>query len=426
MGQTASEKIFSRVLGRSVRAGEIVFPEPELITIHDWYVVNFAAALDELGVKRLHAPEKVMVVTDHEPVAVSRDAAERQQRVRNIVERFEIGMFYDVGRGGHGHIFPVEMGHVRPGMFVAGYDTHVPNYGAVGALGIALLTEISEVLACGSVWLRVPETVRINLNGRLMPGVSIRDVAQRLIADFDAEVMDYAVVEFAGPALEEIGLDGRFTLCNTPIEIGAKSVLVEPDETVLDYLRDRVEGDVVPVYSDAEATFRWTGDYAIDLLEPQVGAPPRPDNVVGVSEVAGTRIQHAFIGSCASSLYDDMAAAAAILDGRRVHPNVRLFVTPGTQEICARAAAEGLLGSLVEAGAIVTAPGCGPCAGGRIAPLAPGEASINTGTRNDPGRLGPTEADIYLASPATVAASAVAGQITDPREFLARANGQPG
>ena len=302
----------------------------------------------------------------------------------------------------------------------------MPNYGAVGALGIALLTEISEVLACGSVWLRVPETVRINLNGRLMPGVSIRDVAQRLIADFDAEVMDYAVVEFAGPALEEIGLDGRFTLCNTPIEIGAKSVLVEPDETVLDYLRDRVEGDVVPVYSDAEATFRWTGDYAIDLLEPQVGAPPRPDNVVGVSEVAGTRIQHAFIGSCASSLYDDMAAAAAILDGRRVHPNVRLFVTPGTQEICARAAAEGLLGSLVEAGAIVTAPGCGPCAGGRIAPLAPGEASINTGTRNDPGRLGPTEADIYLASPATVAASAVAGQITDPREFLARANGQPG
>jgi len=294
----------------------------------------------------------------------------------------------------------------------------VPNFGAVGALAIPMLTEISEVLACGSAWLRVPETVRIELTGRMPAGISIRDVAQRLIADFDDELFDYAVVEFAGPSLADISVDARFTLCNTPVDLGAKSVLVEPDATVLDYLADRVEVDLDPVYSDEDATFRWRGAYNIDVIEPQVAVPPRPDNVVSVSRVVGTKVNHAFVGSCASSLLDDIRDAASVLAGRQVHPDVRLFVTPGTQEIWQRAANEGLLQSLVDAGAILTAPGCGPCAGGRVAPLASGEVSINTGTRNDPGRLGPNDADIYLASPLTVAASAVAGEIVDPREML--------
>ena len=417
--QTATEKILSRVLGVDVAAGDIVFPEPELITVHDWYVVNFAKALDELGVTQLFAPDKVVLVTDHEPTAVSTQAAERQKQVREIAARFGIDNHFDVGRGGHGHVFPVELGFVRPGMFVAGYDTHVPNYGAVGALGIAMLTEISEVLACGSAWLRVPETVRIELTGRMAPGISIRDVAQRLIADFDAELVDYTVVEFAGPALADIDIDARYTLCNTPIDLGAKSALVEPDERVLSYLSARIEGDLNPAYSDADATFCWRGGYDVNLLEPQVAVPPRPENVVGVSEVAGTLVHHAFVGSCASSLLSDIRDTASILANRVIHPRVRLFVTPGTQEIWRRAADEGLLQILVDAGAVLTAPGCGPCAGGRVAPLAADEVSINTGTRNDPGRLGPSDADIYLASPLTVAASAVAGEIVDPREFLA-------
>ena len=418
MPQTATEKILSRVLGTDAAAGDIVFPEPELITVHDWYVVNFAKALDELGVDELFAPEKVVLVTDHEPTAVSPQAAERQKQVREIAARFGIDNHFDVGRGGHGHVFPVELGFVRPGMFVAGYDTHVPNYGAVGALGIAMLVEISEVLACGSAWLRVPETVRIELTGRMTPGISIRDVAQRLIADFDADLVDYTVVEFAGAALADIDLDARFTLCNTPIDLGAKSALVEPDDAVLAYLQDRIDGDLDPAYSDGDASFLWRGGYDVNLLEPQVAAPPRPDNVVGVSEVAGTAVHHAFVGSCASSLLNDIRDAASILANRVIHPRVRLFVTPGTQEIWRRAADEGLLQTLVDAGAILTAPGCGPCAGGRVAPLASGEVSINTGTRNDPGRLGPNDADIYLASPLTVAASAVAGEIVDPRDMF--------
>ena len=281
-----------------------------------------------------------------------------------------------------------------------------------------MLIEIAEVLACGSVWLRTPETVRVNLTGRLAPGTGIRDVAQKLIRDLGADRVDYAVVEYGGPALSSIDIAGRHTLCNTPIDIGAKSVLVEPDQTTLDYLADRVEGPVELIASDPDATFREVVDYDLDVLEPQIAVPPTPDCVVGVSEVAGRRIDHAFVGSCAAANLADLRAAADIIGGRRIHPDVRFIVTPGTQEVMAAAEDSGLLRLFAEAGAMITQPGCGPCAGGRIGGVADGEASINTGTRNDYGRLGSAKAEIYLGSAATVAASAVTGRITDPRELL--------
>lgn len=418
MGRTIAEKILARAAGRPVVPGEIIYPVPDLITVHDWYVVNFDQALRELGVERLYAPEKVLISTDHEPVALSRQASERQKAVRAIVAKYGITHFFDAGRGGHGHIFPMERGFIRPGMFVLAYDTHVTNYGAVGCLGVPLVTEISEVLACGTAWLRVPETVRINLTGRLRPGVTMRDVAQRLIRDLDPDLVDYSVVEYGGPALAGIGFAGRMTLCNTPLEIGAKSALVEPDAATLAWLAPRVGEALHPVTSDADARYAAVVERDIALAEPQVAAPPRPDNVVGVSTLRGRPVQHAFIGSCANGALEDLRDAAAILKGRRLHPQVRLIVTPATQEIAAAAAAEGLLQIFIDAGAMLTAPGCGPCAGGRIGTIGPGETSINTGTRNDPGRLGQRDAEIYLASPLTVAASAVAGEIADPREFL--------
>ena len=418
MGKTITEKILSRVTGDDVSAGDIVYPEPELVTIHDWYVVNFDRALAELGVERLYDPDKVLICTDHEPVAVSPAAAERQKKVREIVAKYGIKHFFDAGRGGHGHVFPVEMGFVRPGMFVEAYDVHVTNFGAVGALAIPMLIEITEVLACGSVWLRTPETVRVDLTGELSPGTGIRDVAQRLISDLGAERVDYSVVEYGGPALASIDIAGRHTLCNTPIDIGAKSVLVEPDETTLDYLSGRVDGPVEPVVSDSDALFREVVEYDLDVMEPQVAVPPTPDCVVGISEVAGRAVDHAFIGSCAAANLADLRAAAEILSGNRVHSRVRFIVTPGTQEVMAAAETEGLLRLFAEAGAMITQPGCGPCAGGRIGGVADGETSINTGTRNDYGRLGSQTAEIYLASAATVAASAVTGRITDPRVLL--------
>lgn len=418
MAQTATEKIFSRAMGRTVRTGEIIYPEPDLITVHDWYVVNFDKALQELGVSKLYAPDKVLISTDHEPVAVSVLAAERQRQVRQIVAKYGIKHFYDTGRGGHGHVFPMELGYIKPGMFVLAYDVHANNYGALGCLAIPLVIEITDVLACGSAWLKVPETLRINLTGSIRPGITTRDIADRMIADIGADMADYTVMEFGGPALSSVGIDGRITLCNRPIEIGVKSTLFETDAVTFEYLKGRVPPPYEAARSDPEAKFKATLDYDLGILEPQVSAPPTPDNVVAVSSVAGKKIDYAFVGSCANCSITDLRDAARILKGRKIAAGVRFVVTPGTQQIAAKAAEEGLIEIFIDAGAMLTAPGCGPCAGGRISPIAKGEVSINTGTRNDYGRLGTREAEIYLGSPFTVAASAVAGKIVDPREYL--------
>jgi 3-isopropylmalate/(R)-2-methylmalate dehydratase large subunit len=418
MGSTMSEKILSRATGRSVKAGETIYPDPDLVTVHDWYVVNFDKALKELGVTRLFDPKRVLISTDHEPIALSKEAAARQQAVREIVARYGIEQFFDTGRGGHGHIFPMERGIVRPGMFVLAYDTHVTNYGAVGCLGIPLVTEISEVLACGSVWIRVPETVRVNLHGKLPAGSTVRDLAQKLTTDLSPDLIDYTVVEYGGPAMSSIGFGGRMTLCNTPLEIGAKSALIQPDAMTDEWLKGRATVPYTKVASDPDATFKAVFDISLDHIEPQVAAPPTPDNVVGVGSVEGTPVQHAYIGSCANGSIEDLRDASRILRGRRVHPGVRLLITPATNEIAGFAAKEGLFEIFIEAGACVGVPGCGPCASGRISPMAPDETSINTGTRNDPGRLGQTSGRIYLASPLTVAASAVAGAIADPRKYF--------
>lgn len=419
MGQTITEKILSRVEGRRVMAGEIIHPVPELVTCHDWYVVNFDKALQEFGVTELFDPSRVLISTDHEPVAVSPQSAERQKKVREIVAKYGITQFYDVGRGGLGHMFPIEMGLIRPGMFVEAYDTHVTNYGAVGALGIAFVVEVSEILALGSVWMRVPETVRVNLHGKLQRGTSMRDIAQKLIADIGDALIDYSVVEFGGPGMIHVDIAGRHTLCNTPLEIGAKSALVEPDEQTVAYLTPRTKEPLTLIKSDPDAQFRKVIDYDLSNIGPQVALPPTPDNVHPIGKVLGTPIHHAFIGSCASGNLADLAAAADILKDRRVHPNVRLYVTPGTQEVAHEAARTGLLEIFLKAGATMTQAGCGPCAGGRIGGMADGETSINTGTRNDVRRLG-ASGDVYLASPLTVAASAVTGEITDPRSMLAK------
>ncbi len=418
MGQTIAEKILSRVCARPVTVGEIIYPEPDLITTHDWYVVNFATVLERLGVDRLYAPEKVLISTDHEPVATSPVAAARQRQVRKIVQKYGIRHFYDVGRGGHGHVFPMELGYIKPGMFVGAYDIHVTNYGALGCLAIPFVTEVTELLACGSVWLQVPHTIRVNLHGKLARGTAMRDVAQKLISVLDVDNVDYGVVEYGGQGLRDVDFAGRQVLCNTPIEIGAKSALVEPDQMTADYLEGRTSDLLDLVKSDADAAYRQVIDFDLDVVEPQVAIPPTPDRVVGISQVLGKKIHHAYIGSCAAANLTDLRSAAAVLVGRRIHPDVRFFVTPGTQEVFSNAIAEGLIKIFVDAGAAITAAGCGVCAAGKIGTLADDEVSINTGTRNDYGRLGSAKSEIYLASPATVAASAVAGQIADPREFL--------
>jgi len=419
-GQTITEKILSRICGRRVSAGEIVMPEAELVTVHDWYTVNAFRTLDEFGVTKLHDPARVLLVTDHEPLAVSPQAFARQQAVRGIAVRFGVE-HRDAGRGGLGHVFPIEEGIVVPGMFILAYDPHVTNYGAVGALGIAVLTEVPEVLACGSVWLQVPETLRVDITGSLPFGVFARDAAQKLIGSHDASLFEDAVVEYGGPGLAALSIDARQTLCNTPMELGAVSSVVEPDARTLAYVQARTQRGMHPRLPDDDARYRGRVTLDLSTLVPQVAMPPTPDNVVDVTEVAGKPIQHAFVGSCASGMLEDLRVAAAILRGRQVAPGARLLITAATQQVAADAAAEGLMEVFVRAGAMVTTPGCGVCAGGRIGGVAAGEHSIGTGTRNEPGRLGAHEAVLHIAGPATVAASAVVGAIADPRPFLREA-----
>jgi 3-isopropylmalate/(R)-2-methylmalate dehydratase large subunit len=416
--KTMAEKILSHAIGRDVSSGEIISPEPGLITIHDLYVVNFDRTLKDLGVTRLHDPKKVLVCTDHEPVALSVASAERQKAVREIVAYYGIDMFYDAGRGGHGHIFPVEEGIVKPGQFVAGFDMHVANFGAIGALGIYFGAEISEVLACGSAWIKVPESVRVNLTGRLATGVSVRDVSQHVTSLIGDDLLDYSVVEYGGSGLARIGVPGRMTLCNTPLESSAKSAIVETDEVIDVWAEQRGFGAFERVQPDAGAQYRRVFDVELSELTPQVAPPPHSTGSVDVGEFEGIKIHHAFIGSCANGSLEDLREAARIVAGRRIAKGVRMVITPGTQRVAAAAAEEGLLRIFIEAGISVSAPGCGVCAVGMLSPIAPGEVSINTGTVNHPGRLGSNEAQIYLASPATVAASAVVGAITDPRTVL--------
>ena len=419
-GQTIAEKILSRICGRRVQAGEIVMPEAELVTVHDWYTVNAFRTLDEFGVTKVHDPSRVLLVTDHEPLAVSPQAFARQQAVRNIARRFGVA-HRDSGRGGLGHVFPIEEGLVTPGMFVFAYDPHVTNYGALGALGVAVLTEIPEVIACGSVWLQVPETLRVDIVGSLPFGVFARDVAQKLIGSHDAALFEDAVVEYGGPGLGALGMDARQTLCNTPVELGAVSSLVEPDALCMAYATPRAQRPIHAMLPDADATYRARITLDLSAIAPQVALPPTPDNVVDVTEVVGLPVGHAFIGSCASGMLDDLRVAAAVLRGRQVAPGVRFIVTPASQQVAADAAAEGLMEVFMRAGAMVTAAGCGVCAAGRIGGVASGEVSIGTGTRNEPGRLGAHDAVLHIAGPATVAASAVAGVIADPRPFLREA-----
>jgi 3-isopropylmalate/(R)-2-methylmalate dehydratase large subunit len=416
-GRTIAEKILSRICGRPVRAGEIVMPEAELVTVHDWYTVNAFRTLGDYGVAKLHDPSRVLLVTDHEPLAVSPQAFARQQAVRAIAARFGVA-HRDAGRGGLGHVFPIEEGIVVPGMFVLAYDPHVTNFGALGALGVAVLTEVPEVLACGSAWLQVPETLRIDIAGRLPFGVFARDAAQKLIGSHDPSLFEDAVVEFGGEGLAGLSIDARQTFCNTPVELGAVSSVFEPDALCLAYAAPRAQRTMLPMLPDPGAAYRARLSLDLASIAPQVALPPTPDNVVDVTEVAGRPIQHAFVGSCASGMLEDLRVAAAVLRGRQVAPGVRLIVTAATQQVAADAAAEGLMEVFVRAGAMVTSPGCGVCAGGRIGGVAAEEVSIGTGTRNEPGRLGAHEAVLHIAGPATVAASAVAGVIADPRPFL--------
>lgn len=419
MGMTAVEKILARKSDKaSVRPGDVVYPDPDFIMIHDGVVMGAKRELDAIGITRLAAPEKVLMVTDHEVIYGSARAAERGAFNREAARLWGVKNFFDVGRGGHGHIFPMETGMLLPGMFYFDNDRHATNAGAIGAFGCRMGAEISRVLATGTNWVMVPQSVRLKIKGKLRPGVHARDLGFHIATLLGTEALDadldYRVLEYAGD-LDQFGLAARAALCSSPTEMRAYGVFFPPSEAILAHARSQAKQPYTPVYPDAGA--RYEADFELDVsaLEPQVALPGGVHKAVNLSRAAGRRIDHAFIGSCGSGMYDDMLAAAAVLKGRRIAPHVRLFIAPGSEASVRRMAREGLMQIFAEAGAVLLPAGCGPCNDAVIGPVHSGEVSISTAANNNFGRFGAKDAQLYLGSPATVAASAVAGKITDPR-----------
>jgi 3-isopropylmalate/(R)-2-methylmalate dehydratase large subunit len=420
MGMTAVEKILARASeSLEVHAGDIVYPTPDFVMIHDGVITGAKEELDALGIDRLFDPERVMMVTDHDVVYLNDRAVARGAFNRKAARAWGVKHFFDAGQGGHGHIFPTEQGYVLPGTFYFDNDRHCTNAGGIGAIALRVGAEIGLVLATGTTWTLVPQTIRVTISGRMREGVYGRDlgfVLGKLLTNGDMEV-DYRIIEFAG-ALDQFSLAQRIALCSTPTEMRAIGVFFPPSEAVLEYARARAQRPFTPVYPDADAKYESQLRIDVSALEPQVALPGGPHKAADLSSVAGTRIDQAFIGSCGSGTYEDLEIAANVLKGRSVASNVRLLVTPGSENSTRRLHREGLLDVFQQAGAMILPAGCGPCASGRMGLLHSGEVSICTATANGAGRFGAPDANIYLGSPATVAASAVAGQIADPRNYL--------
>ncbi|MFC4271844.1 homoaconitate hydratase family protein [Sneathiella chungangensis] len=416
--QTIAQKVFARTAGKEFsNIGELLMCEPDLFQAIDLTLPHYLQTIKERGIYKLRNPEKIIVFADHEVPAQSERVAALKRDLRLQLKELGISHFYDEGRHGISHQAIVENGHVLPGMLVTGNDTHITTLGAVGALATPIVYEALQAFVTGEMWFRVPETIRINYSGTLNEGVMSRDISQWLISKLGRDRVDYRVLEFGGTATASIDMDFRMTICNVAVDIGAKAALFEPDSVTRDYLAARVKGEYEIVSSDAGASYSEVFNEDLSDFEPMIALPPRPENVDKVSAAAGVKVDQVYIGSCAGGRMEDLRAAARILEGRTVREGVRMVVVPTSQQIYSAAAKEGLLSIFVDAGAMVTAPSCGPCYGS-LAPLADGEVCIGTGTTNIPGRMGSQKADIYLSNAMTASAAAIAGEIVDPRNYL--------
>ncbi len=413
---TIAQRILARASGRdSVEPGEVIWATPDLVTTPEVSFPTYVKRLREHGIERFALPRRVVVAIDHEVPVHSKQGAERNRETRRLAAETGVGHLFD----GEGitHPLVVERGLVRPGSFAAGADTHTPSLGGVGALAVPFGFELTMILATGRIWVKVPETVRVEISGRLAPGVTARDLVLAVMGRVDAELANYRVVEFGGPGLAHLSVPERMTLCGLCIDMGAKSAVAEVDRHCLDFLAEVGIEDAEPLAAEPGCAYAARIEIDAGSLSPQVSVPPSPTHVRTVEALADTEIQHAYIGSCASGTLAELSAAADLLEGRQVHPGVQLLVIPATRRIYQQAMEQGVLARLTRAGATISPPTCGPCFGG-LAQLAPDEARISTSTRNDPGRMGARDARIYLGSALTVAASALAGRIADPRALL--------
>jgi 3-isopropylmalate dehydratase large subunit len=416
MPKTLSEKILGKKAGKAVSAGEVVTVEPDYCLSHD----NSAAIIGEfkkLGVARVKAPGKLIIILDHIVPAADEKYAQNHKTIREFVRAQGIPNFFDIQHGVCHQVLS-EASFALPGKLIVGSDSHTTTYGAFGAFAAGIgRTEAASIWATDEIWLRVPETLRVEFSGRFPAGVYAKDAILKIIGDNGADRANYEAVEFTGPAAGGFSLASRMVLANMAAEMGAKNGYFEPDEKTLDWVKARARSDYEVVRSDPGATYEAVLKYDLSALEPQVACPHTVDNVKPVGEVEGKPFHQALIGTCTNGRLEDLEVAAGILKGKKVHPRVRALVLPASREVYVDAMRKGLLEALSEAGCVILNPGCGPCLGAHEGLLAAGEVVVSTSNRNFRGRMGSRDSEIYLVSPATAAASALEGKITDPRKY---------
>jgi len=414
-GMTMSEKILARASGTPhVRAGQIVDGYVDLLYMHEMLALAIKP-FDEIGVGRIWDPSKCVVTVDHWVPPPNEQIARMHQAIREFCWKYGIERFHDVGDHGIIHQLVVERGYVRPGMLVIGSDSHTNMAGAMGAFAAGIgVTETAAVMATGKLWLKVPETLDVRVDGRLSSRTGAKDVILRVIQTTGDDGASYKAVEFHGGTIHDFPMNERFVLSNMTTEMGAKAGMVPADGTTREYLRE-LGAESEALDADSDARYLRAYDIDVDGMGPQVACPNNPANVKPVEEVAGTKIDMAFVGSCTNARIQDLRAAAEVLKGEKVAARVRMVVTPASQAIYRQAMKEGLVEVFLDAGATFTSSTCGPCFGGHMGVLAPKEVCISSTNRNYPGRMGSPESQVYLGSPYTVAASALYGQITDPR-----------
>ncbi|WP_373214036.1 aconitase/3-isopropylmalate dehydratase large subunit family protein [Blautia obeum] len=414
MGETVIEKIIRNNVGHAVKPGDIVTVNVDRVMIHDIFIPFVAEKFEEMGFQKLWNPDKVVLIYDHLVPASQLDDTRHFHEGDAFAEKY--GMKNVHRSDGICHQLMTEAGYVKPGNIVFGTDSHTTTYGCVGAFSSGIgYTEMASILGTGTMWIKVPETIKVVIDGELPNNVMSKDVILRLIGDLGADGATYRALEFTGSAVKNMSVASRMTIANMAIEAGAKCALFTPDEKTAEYCEIELNEFQKSLVGDEDAKYLKTVTYRAEDLVPVMACPSQVDKIRDVSTLEGTEIDQVFIGSCTNGRLEDLAAAAEVLKGKKVADYVKLIVTPASRKIYRQAIELGILDTLAEAGAMITHPGCGLCCGRAGGILTDGERVVATNNRNFLGRMGTSKVEIYLASPKTAAACAVAGKIVSPK-----------
>jgi 3-isopropylmalate/(R)-2-methylmalate dehydratase large subunit len=417
MGKTIVEKILSNHSGKDAKSGDIVLAKVDFLMAQDGTAPLVIKSFETLGIDRIFDKEKVVFVIDHNSPSPNEGVSSLHKLMREFSKKYGIEIF-EVGEGVC-HVLIPEKGKAKPGDLILGADSHTPTYGALNCMATGVgSTDLAIAIATGSLWFKVPQTIKIEIKGKIPSGIFGKDIALYMVKNLTAEGAIYRSVEIKGETLNYLSMDERFTICNLTTEIGAKCGIMEFDEKTEEYLKIRGIKNYQVVFPDKDAVYEKEVILDISNLSPQVAKPHSVDNVCDVNEVEGIEINQGFIGTCTNGRVSDFEIAARILKGKKIKKGIRLICTPGSREIYIECLKKGYIEILVSSGACVTNPGCGPCVGTHQGIPSDGEVVISTANRNFKGRMGNPNAFIYLASPATVAASCIEGKITDPRKYL--------